>query len=91
MAESFANKIEHASEQAGRAAGYTDKTIDAAKDYASEAVDRVAAIAKDAYDNPDRFIAENRSKLTRYTQEKPLEALAIAAGIAFVVGAIWKR
>ncbi len=91
MVQSNRQSIDNVSEQAGRVAGYTEQATEAAKEYASEAADRVTTIAKEAYENPERFIAENRDRLTKYTQEKPLEALAIAAGVAFVVGALWKR
>ena len=91
MVRPYADTADDKSEQASRTAGYADRAVDGAKEYASDAADRVLATAKDAYDDPQRFVRENRDRLTRYTQEKPLEALAIAAGIAFVVGAIWKR
>ena len=91
MAQSSTKKIENTSEQAGRVAGYADQATDAAKEYAEQAADRVAAVAKDAYDDPQRFIRETQDDLTRRTQETPLKTLAIAAGIGFVIGAIWKR
>jgi ElaB/YqjD/DUF883 family membrane-anchored ribosome-binding protein len=91
MAQSYSDNIGDASQSAGRAAGYTERAVESAKDFASDAADRVTSVAKDAYDDPERFISENREKLSSYTREKPLQALAIAAGVAFVVGAIWKR
>jgi ElaB/YqjD/DUF883 family membrane-anchored ribosome-binding protein len=91
MAQSYSDKVGDVSQSAGRAAGYTERAVEGAKDYASDAADRVTSLAKDAYDNPERFITENREKLSTYTRENPVQALAIAAGIAFVAGAIWKR
>jgi ElaB/YqjD/DUF883 family membrane-anchored ribosome-binding protein len=91
MAQSFTNGVENTSEQAGRVAGYADPATETAKEYAFQAADKVVAVAKDAYDDPQRFIRETQEDLTRRTQETPLQTLAIAAGIGFVVGAIWKR
>jgi ElaB/YqjD/DUF883 family membrane-anchored ribosome-binding protein len=91
MAESYTERIGNVSEQAGRAAGLTERAVEGAREYAGEAADRVSALAKDAYENPERFISENREKVSAYTRENPLQALAIAAGVAFVVGALWKR
>lgn len=90
MAQSYTKKIENTSEQAGRLAGYADQATDAAKEYASEVADRVAAIAQSAYDDPQRFMRETERDITRQTKQNPLQTLAIAVGIGFVVGAIWK-
>jgi ElaB/YqjD/DUF883 family membrane-anchored ribosome-binding protein len=91
MAQSYSDKVGDASKDAGPAAGYAERAVEGAKDYASDAADRASSLAKDAYDDPERFISENREKLSTFTRENPLQALAIAAGIAFVIGAIWKR
>ena len=91
MAENYTEKVGDVSQQAGRAAGYTERAVEGAKDYAADATHRVSSLAKEAFDNPERFISENREKVSSYTRENPLQALAIAAGAAFVIGAIWKR
>ena len=91
MAQSYTQKVENTSEQAGRLAGYSEQATESSKQYASEAADRVAAVAKDAFDDPHRFAEQTKADLTRYTKDNPLQALAIAAGVAFVVGALWKR
>jgi ElaB/YqjD/DUF883 family membrane-anchored ribosome-binding protein len=91
MASPYSDSLGNASEDAGRVAGYADQAVNAAKDAASDAADRITTMAKDAMDNPERFARESYNSVTRYTQEKPLEALAIAAGVAFVVGALWKK
>jgi len=88
MASPYSNSLGNASEDAGRAA---DQAVNAAKDAAAEAADRITTMAKDAMENPERFARDSYNSVTRYTQEKPLEALAIAAGVAFVVGALWKK
>jgi ElaB/YqjD/DUF883 family membrane-anchored ribosome-binding protein len=91
MASPYADKLGNASEEAGRAAGYADQAVNAAKDAAAEAADRLTTLAKDAMEDPERFARDSYNRVARYTQEKPLEALAIAAGVAFVVGAFWKK
>lgn len=91
MAQSNTDRIENASEQVGRAAGYADQATDAAKDYAAQVADRIAAVAREAYDDPQRFMRETQRDVTRQAQQNPLQTLAIAAGIGFVIGAILKR
>jgi ElaB/YqjD/DUF883 family membrane-anchored ribosome-binding protein len=91
MTEPYARKNEDTSQRVRRGAGYAEHATDAAKDYATQAADKVAAVAKDAYDDPQRFVRETQDDLTRRTQETPLKTLAMAAGIGFIVGAIWKR
>jgi ElaB/YqjD/DUF883 family membrane-anchored ribosome-binding protein len=36
-------------------------------------------------------VRQTQRDITRQTQQSPLQTLAIAAGIGFVIGAIWKR
>lgn len=91
MAHTSTNTVESASEQVGRAAGYAEKAAETAQDYATQVADRIAAIAKDAYDDPQRFLRETQSDITRQTLQNPLQTLAIAAGIGFAIGAILKR
>lgn len=91
MANLNADQLNTASDETRRAAGYADQAVNAAKDAAVEAADRITTMAKDAMDNPEQFARDSYNSVARYTQEKPLEALAIAAGVAFVVGALWKK
>lgn len=91
MANLNADQLNTASDEARRAAGFADQAVNAAKDAAVEAADRITTMAKDAMDNPEQFARDSYNSVTRYTQEKPLEALAIAAGVAFVIGALWKK
>ncbi len=91
MAQSHTQKAGSASEQAGRVSGYADQAAEGAKEYATEAADRLAAVAKEAYKDPQRFIQETQEDLTRRTRENPLQTLAWAAGIGFVIGALWKK
>lgn len=91
MAKPYADSIGNASEQVGRAAGYTENATDAAKDYAAQVAERVAQVARDAYDDPQRFMRETQRDVTRQAQQNPLQTLAIAAGIGFVIGALLKK
>lgn len=83
--------IENGAEQAGRAAGYVEESVDAIKGAAAEAAERFTAATKDAAEDPQRFARESYLSIARYAREKPLETLAIGAGIGFVIGALWKR
>jgi|GEM_PF-4109724 len=91
MVRTFENAAEDTSRQSQQQGGYTDRAMDAARDTASDAVDRVTAVAREAMADPQRFARTTVDDVTRYTQEKPLQALGIAAGIAFIFGALWKR
>jgi len=91
MTQSHTKDVETASEQVGRVAGYTEQATDAAKEYAAQVAERITAVAKEAYDDPQRFMRDTQRDITRQTQHSPLQTLAMAAGIGFVVGAIWKR
>lgn len=84
-------KIETGAEQAGRAAGYVEEAVEAAKGVASQAADRVTTAAKEAAEDPQRFARDSYLSIARYAREKPLEALAIGAGVGFVIGALLKR
>ena len=61
------------------------------KTKANEAVDYVTAEARKAMDDPRRYATDAQERIVRYTREEPLKALAIAAGVAFVLGAIRRR
>lgn len=91
MTRPYADTVGDAAAQAGRATGYTERAVEGAKDYAADAADKVSAAAQDAYNDPEKFIRDTQTDLTRYTRDNPLQALAFAAGIAFVVGALWKK
>lgn len=91
MAKTSNDIVDDTSEQSSRVASYADRAVEGAKEYASEAADRVSSLAKEAYDNPQRFVRQTQRDITRQTQQSPLQTLAIAAGIGFVIGAIWKR
>lgn len=61
---------------------------DQIKAKAGEAVDFVSAEAKKALADPQKYIQESQDSISAYARAQPLKALAIAAGVAFVVGAL---
>lgn len=83
--------VKNGAEQAGRAAGYVAEATDAVKDYASDAAGRVAAAASEALEDPNRYARKSYVSVAKYAREKPLEALAIGAGVGFLIGALLKR
>lgn len=90
MAQSYTQKVDNSSEPAGRTP-VAEQAAEAAVQYASQVADRIAAIAQDAYADPQRFLRETQTDLTRQTQQNPLQTLAIAAAAGFVIGAILKK
>ncbi|HYD15837.1 MAG TPA: hypothetical protein VEA77_05505 [Hyphomicrobium sp.] len=91
MARPYADTIGDTAEKAGVASGYAEKAIDDVKATAADAADRLGSLARDAMDNPEKFARDSYNSVAQYTRDKPLEALAITAGLAFVIGALWKR
>ena len=57
---------------------------------AGEAVDYLTDEAKKAMADPQAYARDAQTHITSFTQREPLKALAIAAGIAFVIGALSK-
>jgi len=64
---------------------------DQLKAKANEAVDYVSAEARKAMDDPRAYAADAQERIANYTRQEPMKALAIAAGIAFVLGALRRR
>jgi ElaB/YqjD/DUF883 family membrane-anchored ribosome-binding protein len=69
----------------------TDPATDNARDATSDALEWLSARASDAMKDPSRFTRDSVDNITRYTQDRPLQALGIAAAMAFVAGTLWKR
>lgn len=91
MAQPYADRLGDAAENTGRAAGLAEEAMKGVKETAAEAMDRATAIAGEAIENPEKFARDTYVSVARYAREKPIEALAITAGVAFVIGALWKR
>ncbi len=66
----------------------TEQLQEQFKAKAEEAVDFVSGEAKKALADPQKYIQESKDSISAYAQQQPLKALAIAAGVAFVVGAL---
>ena len=58
---------------------------------ANEAVDYVAAEARKAMDDPRGYAVDAQERVAKYARQEPLKALAIAAGVAFALGALRRR
>jgi ElaB/YqjD/DUF883 family membrane-anchored ribosome-binding protein len=56
---------------------------------ASDAAEQISRSAKAAYEHPAEYAELSWRSYKRYAQTKPLEAVAVAAGTAFVFGALW--
>lgn len=65
-------------------------TQEQVREKVGEAVDYVTAEAKKAMVDPQAYARDAQTSITTYTQKEPLKALAIAAGIAFFIGALSK-
>lgn len=85
MAQSYANQIEDTKSAAEKTAQDVQEQL---KAKANEAIDYVSAEAKKAMADPQAYARDAQNNITAYTQREPFKALAIAAGVAFVVGAL---
>lgn len=56
---------------------------------APSATEHFARSAQASYDYPPKYLQVSWRSHQRYALAKPLEALTIAAGVAFVFGALW--
>lgn len=78
-----------ASEAINNAKKLASETADKVKEGASAAADQITRSAKAAYDHPAEYAELSWRSYKRYAQNKPLEALTVAAGAAFFIGALW--
>src|SRR5256885_1394902 len=61
------------------------------KDQASQQFDTMRQQANDYYEQGRQRAMEMEQSLEDYVQEKPIQALLIAAGVGMLLGMIWKR
>ena len=61
------------------------------KDVVEEKYDRVRDKAAHAYDEGRQKAEQWEESLESYVQEKPLQAVLLAAGIGLLLGLLWKR
>lgn len=87
MAKSYAEQIEGSNKLLAEGSQDIQEQVRAK---AGEAVDYVTAEAKRAMADPQAYARDAQTTITSFTQKEPLKALAIAAGIAFVIGALSK-
>lgn len=80
---------ELAAEAIGEAKAYVSDAADTLKEGASNAADQISRSAKAAYEHPAEYAELSWRSYKRYAQNKPIEAITVAAGAAFVFGALW--
>jgi len=61
------------------------------RDQAREKYNELSGQAQDYYDQGRRKAKEVEEGLESYIQEKPLQAVLIAAGVGVLLGLLWKR
>ena len=61
------------------------------RDTATQQYDQLREQAGDYYEQGRQRALEMEESLEQYVQEKPIQALLIAAGIGAVLGWLWKR
>ncbi len=89
MAQSYTDKIGSDIDQSP-VADKAQELQEQVKAKANEAVELGTAEAKKVLADPQGYFKETQDNVTAYTREQPLKALAIAAGVAFVFGALRK-
>ena len=62
-----------------------------ARDAAREQYDRLRESANQYYEQGRARAMEFEQGLEQYVQEKPLQALAMAAGVGLLLGLLWRR
>jgi ElaB/YqjD/DUF883 family membrane-anchored ribosome-binding protein len=87
MAQQYADTLSDSGDKSS-AAATSQELQDQIKAKAGEAVDFVSAEAKKALADPQKYVQESQDSLATYARAQPLKALAIAAGVAFVIGAL---
>ncbi len=61
------------------------------RDAAREKYDQLSDQAKNYYDQGREMAQDWEQTLESYVQEKPVQALLIAAGVGLLLGILWKR
>jgi ElaB/YqjD/DUF883 family membrane-anchored ribosome-binding protein len=61
------------------------------RDQAREKYEQFSGQAHDYYDQGRQKAQEWEQGLESYVQEKPIQALLIAAGVGMLLGILWKR
>jgi ElaB/YqjD/DUF883 family membrane-anchored ribosome-binding protein len=61
------------------------------REQASQQYDQLRQQASDYYEQGRQRAMEYEQSLEQYVQEKPIQALLIAAGVGMLLGILWKR
>lgn len=61
------------------------------RDAAKEKYEQYSGQAREVYEQGRAVAQDWEQSLESYVQEKPMQALAIAAGVGLLLGLIWKR
>jgi ElaB/YqjD/DUF883 family membrane-anchored ribosome-binding protein len=61
------------------------------REQAGEQFDQMRQQANDYYEQGRQRAMEMEQSLEEYVQEKPIQALLIAAGVGMLLGLLWKR
>lgn len=61
------------------------------RDQATQQYDQLRSQATDYYDQGRQRAMEMEQNLEQYVQEKPIQALLMAAGVGMLLGILWKR
>jgi ElaB/YqjD/DUF883 family membrane-anchored ribosome-binding protein len=89
------SRINDPSEAVGQAADRVrDKAADVSqqiKDAATDKYNQVRDRATDAYQQGKETAEQWEQSLETYVQEKPLQAVLLAAGIGLLLGLLWRR
>jgi ElaB/YqjD/DUF883 family membrane-anchored ribosome-binding protein len=74
------------------------ENTDSLKDKASKMADKLRETgseiydeAKDSFEHGRRTVRHWEETLEQYIQEKPVRSILIAAGVGWLIGAIWRR
>jgi ElaB/YqjD/DUF883 family membrane-anchored ribosome-binding protein len=62
-----------------------------ARETATQQYDQLRDQATEYYEQGRERAREMEQSLEQYVQEKPIQALAIAAGVGLLLGILWKR
>jgi ElaB/YqjD/DUF883 family membrane-anchored ribosome-binding protein len=95
MSDSSGNAAASASDQLKESAHQVTENLrsigSTARDAANEKISDLKQQASDYYEQGRGQAEEWEQGLERYVQEKPIQALLIAAGVGLVLGVLWKR
>lgn len=75
---------------ADKAAGKANEAYESARKYTGEALETAGEKAVEAKEKVTELAEDFQAQLTRMIHDRPIATLAIGAGLAFALGALWK-